>query len=141
MQAVPGCQRMNLVETDASYGSDKAQEPKPDALDPMALREEIVNLISRQGAFVARGAAEKKADAVLNKLAEYYAAVATPEVNAPVHKQFEALGRLQFTSDRILEAGAGMSRELAELDPLRQRWIRVAPEFRAAVQQVLDLMA
>jgi len=116
-------------------------DPQPDALAPEALREELINIVSRKGLPMARTAAEIKVDAVLAKLAEYYASVAVPEVQAPIHEQYDAIMRLEFMRDRIINAGASMSSQLAEEDPLRKRWIDCVAPFREAVSKIVSLLS
>lgn len=118
-------------------------EPQPDALDPMVLRTEVVNIIRGLGTsnMINLPAAERKADKVIETIMRYYERVATPEVNAEAPITFNALSELQVRADRIINAGASMSTQLAEQDPLRRKWINEVGPFREAVNNVLGLLS
>lgn len=122
---------------DESPPAASGASPPPDALAPEALRTELINIVRNSwGRPTGTNRNEFIVDNILAKLAQYYAAAATPEMTAEAPQTFVIIQELAHGVDRIISAGSTMSND-AQPSDVRQRWAASAIALREAWNRFL----
>lgn len=114
------------------------QALKPDAMGPEALREDLIVIVKTKGLPMTYHAAEIKVDACLERLMQFYAAQATPEVNSDSAKVMALLGGIEGCMNACLNAGAGVV-HMMSIDQ-QNVWRKNAARLRQEVAGLLSIL-
>lgn len=113
---------------------------EPNAPDPSALREEMINIVVGDGeGRIHRHAATRIVDAILQKQMMYYSQFATPELTADPMEQMAAVTELIGLVQATIQQGA---RHTGVMTPQQLAdWQSVAQRTRGAVDRIVELFS
>lgn len=113
---------------------------EPNAPDPTALREEMINIVVGDGeGRIHRHAAGNIVDKILQKQMMYYSQFATPEISADPAEQMAAVTELLGLISAVISQGARHTGVMAPQQLLE--WQTVTARTRDAVNRVVELFS
>lgn len=113
---------------------------EPNAPEPSALREELINLlVAKAGGKITRHKAEESVDAMLLKQMMFYSQMAEPELAAPVAEQMALVGRMHGLLSAVILQGSDYT-QLMSPEKLRT-WQRVTSEARTTMRAMMEMFA